>query len=85
MTAKYDSLLKKAREEDDSYSYQQVLKAIIQDNALENQEFIHSVIIESLHTLLTKDQKKSMTTLAKSLITDKPVLKEITEKIKAAP
>lgn len=85
MNAKYDALLKKAREEDISHYYQQVLKVILEDKALENQEFIHSVIIESLHTLLTKDQKKSMTTLAKSLITDKAVLKEITEKIKSAP
>lgn len=85
MNTKYDALLKKAREEDISHYYQQVLKVILEDKALENQAFIHSVITESLHTLLTKDQKKSMTALAKSLITDKAVLKEITEKIKAAP
>lgn len=85
MTKKYAASLKKAKEENINYYYQKVLKEILADKALDDQTFIQSVFLESMTTILTSDQKKSMKALAKELITDKAALKDINEKIKLAP
>ena len=55
------------------------------DKAQDDQDFIEKVFIQSMHTILTVDQKKSMKALAKELIKDKATLKTINEKIKIAP
>lgn len=82
---KYESALKKAREENINHYYQRLLKDILADKALDDQAFIQAVFLESMPTVLTSDQKKSMKALAKELITDKADLKNINEKIKLAP
>ncbi len=82
---KYAELLAKAKKSYTCWDYQQVMKAIRADNALENQEFIKDVFIESIPTILTNDQKKSTKALAKELLTDKALLKFVNEKIKNAP
>ncbi len=85
MSKKYEAGLKKAREENISHYYQRLLKDILADKALDDQAFIRSVFLESMPTILTTDQKKSLKALAKEMITDKAELKNINEKIKLAP
>ncbi len=85
MNKKYEARLKKAREENISHYYQRLLKDILEDKALDDQAFILSVFLESMPTILTTDQKKSLKALAKEMITDKAELKNINEKIKLAP
>ncbi len=85
MSKKYAAALKKARDENINHYYQRVLKDILADQALEDQAFILSVFLETMPTILTPDQRKSMKALAKELITDKAALKDINEKIKLAP
>ena len=58
---------------------------MLEDKALDDQAFILSVFLESMPTILTTDQKKSLKALAKEMITDKAELKNINEKIKLAP
>ena len=85
MSSKYEELLKQAKKEDIQFYYEKVLKNILADKALDDQAFIENVFIQSMHTILTNDQKKSMKALAKELILDKATLKTINEKIKNAP
>ena len=85
MVKKYEAALKKAREENINHYYQRLLKDILEDKALDDQAFILSVFLESMPTILTTDQKKSLKALAKEMITDKAELKNINEKIKLAP
>jgi hypothetical protein len=82
---KYAASLKKAREENINHYYAKLLKEILADEALDDQAFILSIFDESMPSLLTSDQKKSMKALAKELITDKAALKTVNEKIKLAP
>ena len=85
LNKKYEAGLKKAREENISHYYQRLLKDMLEDKALDDQAFILSVFLESMPTILTTDQKKSLKALAKEMITDKAELKNINEKIKLAP
>jgi len=85
MSSKYQDLLKQAKQEDINHYYQKLLRTVLEDKDLEDQVFIESVFVESMHTILTSDQKKSMKALAKELIKDKATLKIINEKIKIAP
>ncbi len=85
MNKKYETGLKKAREENINHYYQRLLKDILADKALDDQAFILSVFLESMPTILTTDQKKSLKALAKEMITNKAELKNINEKIKLAP
>jgi len=85
MSSKYEELLKQAKKENIQFYYEKVLKNILADKALDDQAFIEKVFIQSMHTILTNDQKKSMKALAKELILDKATLKIINEKIKNAP
>ena len=85
MVKKYAAALKKAREENINHYYQRLLKDMLEDKALDDQAFILSVFLESMPTILTTDQKKSLKALAKEMITDKAELKNINEKIKLAP
>ncbi len=85
MNKKYSEILKEARKEAINYYYQKLLKQVLADGALDDQAFIQSVFLESLPTVLTADQRKSMKALAKELITDKAELKTLNEKLKLAP
>ncbi len=85
MNKKYSEILKEARKEAINYYYQKLLKQVLADGALDDQAFIRSVFLESLPTVLTADQRKSMKALAKELITDKAELKTLNEKLKLAP
>ena len=85
MSANYQALLKQAKSEDINHYYQKLLRTILADNALDDQAFIESIFNESMHTILTNDQKKTMKALAKDLIKDKSTLKIVNEKIKLAP
>jgi len=85
MSSKYEELLKQAKKENIQFYYEKVLKNILADKSLDDQVFIEKVFIQSMHTILTNDQKKSMKALAKDLIKDKATLKTINEKIKIAP
>jgi hypothetical protein len=85
MSSKYEELLKQAKKENIQFYYEKVLKNILADKALDDQAFIEKVFIQSMHTILTNDQKKSMKALAKELILDKATLKIVNEKIKNAP
>jgi hypothetical protein len=85
LVKKYEAALKKAREENINHYYSKLLKEILADKALDNQAFILSIFDESMPSLLTSDQKKSMKALAKDLIIDKAALKIVNEKIKLAP
>jgi hypothetical protein len=85
MSSKYQDLLKQAKQEDINHYYQKLLRTILADNSVEDQEFIEKVFLESMHTIVTSDQKKTMKALAKDLVKDKAILKTINEKIKIAP
>ena len=84
MSSKYIQMLDEAKKEEICFYYQKLLKQIIADKALEDQTFINQVFKESISSILTNDQKKTMKGFAKELLTDKSLLKEINDLIKNA-
>ncbi len=84
MSSKYIQMLNEAKKEKICFFYQKLLKQIIADKALEDQTFISQVFKESIGSILTNDQKKTMKGFAKELLTDKSLLKEINDLIKNA-
>ena len=84
MSDKYLEMLTEAKKDGACYYFQKLLKQIIADNYVEDQDFIRKVFVESISSILTNDQKKTMKGFAKELIKDKSDLKEINDLIKSA-
>lgn len=80
---KYAEMVTAARENSACFFWQKVFKSMIAD-AYKNDAEIAALFEESLPSIKTKDQEKSMLSLAADLIEDKALLKTVKQQIKAA-
>ena len=63
----------------DNAYFQLLLKSIITNKDCDDVDFIKKVLFESIPSIRTNDQKKTIKRFAKELITDKAILKEIND------
>lgn len=79
----YDDMIASARESNICFDWQKIFKAMIADS-YENEEEVAGLFEESVPSLMTKDQIKTMKNFAKQLIKDKVLLKQVNAQLTSA-
>ena len=79
MANNYTEKLEKAQKAQNNAYFQLLLKSIIANKDCDDIDFIKKVLFDSIPTIRTNDQKKTMKRFAKELITDKAFLKEFND------